>query len=85
VSPTERAEIEYLTAMHAYAAADISGAQAGFTRALGLPDEAEEPNDGLRSDIPQWPSPRYRRPRQRDPYGRARGGRARGTRCSRWS
>ena len=62
----ERAEIEYLTALHAYAAADISGAQAGFARALGLLDEAEVPNDRLRSDIHQWRSRCYRRQRDWD-------------------
>ena len=65
-SATERAEIEYLAALHDYAAANISGAQAGFGRALGLLDDAEEPNERLRSDIHQWRSRCFRRERDWD-------------------
>jgi len=66
---TEQAEIEYLKALHAYAAADISGARARFGQALGLLDDARESNesnDRLRSDIHQWRSRCYRRERDWD-------------------
>ena len=62
-SVAERAELEYLAALRAYAASDISGAEDGFGRALGLLDAGDRSSDSLRSDIHQWRSRCYRRQR----------------------
>jgi tetratricopeptide (TPR) repeat protein len=64
-SPTleERAEVAYLTAVCCYTLSTIPAAHAEFARALELLDEADEPNDRLRSDIHQWRSRCYRRQR----------------------
>ena len=59
----ERAEIAYLTAVCCYTLSTMAAAHVEFARALALLDEAEEPNDRLRSDIHQWRSRCYRRQR----------------------
>jgi tetratricopeptide (TPR) repeat protein len=62
-SADERAEIAYLTAVCCYTLSTMAAAHTEFTRALKLLDEAEEPNDRLRSDVHQWRSRCYRRQR----------------------
>ena len=59
----EQAEIAYLTAVCCYTLSTMAAAHVEFARALALLDEAEEPNDRLRSDIYQWRSRCYRRQR----------------------
>ena len=59
----ERAEIAYLTAVCCYTLSTMAAAHVEFARALSLLDEAEEPNDRLRSDVHQWRSRCYRRQR----------------------
>jgi tetratricopeptide (TPR) repeat protein len=59
----EFAEIAYLTAVCCYTLSTMAAAHLEFARALALLDEAEEPNDRLRSDIYQWRSRCYRRQR----------------------
>ena len=59
----EQAEIAYLTAVCCYTLATMAPAHVEFARALALLDEAEEPNDRLRSDVHQWRSRCYRRQR----------------------
>jgi len=62
----EQADVEYLTALRAYATSDISTARARFGRALGLLDAAEESDSRLRSDIHLWRSRCSRRERDWD-------------------
>ena len=59
----EQAEIAYLTAVCCYTLSTMAAAHVEFARALALLDEAEEPNDRLRSDVHQWRSRCYRRQR----------------------
>jgi len=59
----EQAEVAYLTAVCCYTLSTMAAAHAEFARALQLLDEANEPNDLLRSDIHQWRSRCYRRQR----------------------
>lgn len=59
----ERAELEYLTALLAYAENDIVGAQERFAEALALLDQAGAASDTLRCDIYRWRSRCYRRQR----------------------
>lgn len=59
----EQAEIAYLTAVCCYTLSTMAAAHTEFARALHLLDEAEVPNDRLRSDIHQWRSRCYRRQR----------------------
>jgi tetratricopeptide (TPR) repeat protein len=62
-SVDEQAEIAYLTAVCCYTLSTMAAAHVEFARALALLDEADEPNDRLRSDIYQWRSRCYRRQR----------------------
>jgi tetratricopeptide (TPR) repeat protein len=59
----EQAEIAYLTAVCCYTLSTMAAAHTEFSRALHLLDEAEEPNDRLRSDVHQWRARCYRRQR----------------------
>ena len=47
----EQAEIAYLTAVCCYTLSTMAAAHVEFARALALLDEAEKPNDRLRSDV----------------------------------
>ncbi len=59
----EQAEVAYVSAVRAYMASEIETSHLDFARALRLLDEADEPDDSLRSDIHQWRSRCYRRER----------------------
>jgi tetratricopeptide (TPR) repeat protein len=59
----EQAEIAYLTAVCCYTLSTMAAAHVEFARALALLDQADEPNDRLRSDVHQWRSRCYRRQR----------------------